>query len=321
MPQPTSNAVHVNAPLSNVSLAFLQDYRSTFVADRVFPNVPVAKKSDVYFTYDKYAWFSTQAKVRAPSTESAGSGYGINTDNYNATVRAVHKDVDDQIRSNADAAIRPDLEATEFVTRQLVLRKERDFADTYFTTGVWTGSTTGTDITPGNLWDTAGSTPIADMRAQIQAVFLNNGFKPNKLVLGHSVWNALQDNPDFIDRIKFVREAVVTEDLLARVLGIDEVLVGGGIQFTNEEGATDTPEFIFGNDALLVYTPRNPGLLQPAAGYTFSWTGYLGANQAGMRILRFRLDSLRSDRIEGEMAYDQKLVSADLGAFFSNCVA
>jgi len=59
----------------------------------------------------------------------------------------------------------------------------------------------------------------------------------------------------------------------------------------------------------------------PSAGYTFSWTGYLGASQEGLRTLRFRMPQLRSDRVEGEMAYDQKVVAAELGVFFSAAIA
>ena len=105
MPQPTASDVHVNAPLTNISIAFLQDLDG-FVARKVFPEVPVKKQSDRYYVYDKKQWFRSDAKVRAPGTESAGSGFTVdNTPTYFCSVRAVHKDVDDQIRSNADAVI------------------------------------------------------------------------------------------------------------------------------------------------------------------------------------------------------------------------
>ena len=66
--------------------------------------------------------------------------------------------------------------------------------------------------------------------------------------------------------------------------------------------------------------PR-PSLMHPSAGYTFSWTGYLGASQEGLRIMRFRVQEKRSDRVEGEMAYDQKVVAPDLGVFFPNVIS
>ena len=48
MPQPTVSQVHVNRPLTNISVAFAQAATS-FAAERVFPRIPVAKQSDRYF--------------------------------------------------------------------------------------------------------------------------------------------------------------------------------------------------------------------------------------------------------------------------------
>ena len=321
MPQPTQSDVHVNAPLTSISIAFMQDQKG-FVSRKVFPAVPVNKQSDRYYVYDKKQWFRSDARKRAPGTESAGSGFTVdNTPNYFADVRAVHKDVDDQIRANADAVINPDRDATEFVTRDLMLEAELDWAATFFTTGVWTGSTTGGDITPGTLWDAANSTPIEDIRAEMRAVHKKTGFMPNKMVLGPEVWDVLQDHPDFLERIKFTQTAIVTTDLLARVLELDEILIANALQDTAQEGAADALDYIFGKSALLAYAAPRPSLMHPSAGYTFAWTGMFGSNAAGMRMSRFRIEQIKSDRVEGEAAYDHKLVAPECGAFFDGVIS
>ncbi|NIQ91028.1 MAG: hypothetical protein GWM98_04765 [Nitrospinaceae bacterium] len=320
MPQPTSSDVHVNAPLTNISVAYLQD-QTEFIADKVFPNVPVPKRSDSYFEYQKGDWFRSEAKYRAPGTESAGSGYELSTATYDCKVQALHKDVDDQIRANADAPLNMDADAAEYVTRGLLLKKELDWASNYFTTGVWTGGTGGTDITPNPKWDADDSTPIADIRKEMQAVKVNTGRKPNKLILGEDVWAVLQDHPDFLERITITKDKIITTSLLAAVLELEEVLIAGAVQNTANEGASDSMSYVYTKDALLVYAAPRPSLMQPSGGYTFSWTGYLGASQQGLRISRFRMDHLRSDRIEGEMAYDMKLVGAQLGCFFDATIS
>lgn len=320
MPQPTASDVHVNFALNDVSVAWLQE-ESNFVADRAFRSVPVQHQSNAYYVYDRQAWFQAKARKRAPSTESAGSGYELSQQTYFADVYAIHKDVDDQIRANADAAINVDAEATEFVTRDLALKREVIFGADFFTTGVWTGSTTGGDITPSTLWDAVGSTPIADLRAQLVAAKRRTSFRPNVMLMGEEVWAVLQDHPDFLDRIKYTQTAIVSEDLLAAVLGIDEVLVAGGVQDTAIEGAAESMAYVFGKNVLLLYRPPRPGLLTPAAGYTFAWTGLFGASAQGGRILRFRMDPLASDRIEGQMALDQKLVASEMGVFFSGVIS
>ncbi len=59
----------------------------------------------------------------------------------------------------------------------------------------------------------------------------------------------------------------------------------------------------------------------PSGGYTFSWTGYTGAGPLGQRISRFRIEQIRSDRVEIEQAYDMKQVSAEVGVFFTTIIA
>ena len=72
---------------------------------------------------------------------------------------------------------------------------------------------------------------------------------------------------------------------------------------------------------LLYYAPNTVSGDEPTAGVVFSWTGYLGATTNGMRVKRFRQEKLESDRVEGQMAYDQKLTAADLGYMFTTVSA
>ena len=95
-------------------------------------------------------------------------------------------------------------------------------------------------------------------------------------------------------------------------------MVARAIKNSSAEGASASYARVYTADAaLLAYAPRTPSLMHPSLGYTFTWSGYQGSN-AGQRVSRFRMDHLRSDRIEMEMAYDQKLVSASLGFFFTD---
>jgi hypothetical protein len=199
----------------------------------------------------------------------------------------------------------------------LVLKRELLWQAKYFTTGIWTGSSTGTDIVPGTKWDNASGTPIADIRAQKKAMHTKTGFPPNTLVLAADVWNKLQDAPDFMDRISIQRDKIVTKELLASVLELDRVLVADAVQNTAKEGATAVMADVFTDDAFLCYAAPRPALMAPSAGYTFNWTGYLGAGAQGQRMKKFRMEKITSDRIEGEMYFDQKVVASDLGVFFN----
>lgn len=322
MPQPTPSDVHVSRPLTNISVAYMQG--RNFLADRVFSRVGVSKQADQYFTYPKEQWFRTDAALRAPGTESAGSGYTLGTDTYFCHVYAIHKDVDDQTRANADTPLNMDREATQFVTNQLLLKRDLDWASTFMTTGVWetdkTGVASGPNSTQFIQWDQAASDPIQDVQNGKTAILQATGYEPNVLVLGYEVFAQLANHADIIDRIKHTQRGVLTEELLAQLLRVDRIVVASAIKNTANEGAAAAMSFVIGKSALLCYANATPGLMSPSAGYTFTWTGLLGSSAFGTRISRFRMQEKKSDRIEGEMAYDMKVIAADLGYFFTAAV-
>ena len=316
MPQPTSQQVHVDAILTNISVAYMQQ-QANFIASRVFPIVPVSKQSDKFFTYTKNDWFRDEAQRRADATESAGGGYGLSTDTYHADVFAFHKDIGDQTRANADAPIQVDREAAEFVTMRLLLKMETQFVSSFFTTGVW-----GTDDTPSNLWsDYTSSDPLGDVEDGKRAILSTTGFEPNTLVLGYDVFRALKNHPVLVDRIKYTSSQTLTEGLMASLFDIPRVMVAKAVKATNNEGATQAYDFTHGKNALLTYSAPSAGLLQPSGGYVMSWTGVSGGLGQTIGTSRIRMEQFKADRIEGEMSFDMKVIGSDLGYFFNACVA
>lgn len=316
MAQPTPQEVHVNAVLSNLSVAYMNRMEA-FVSPRAFPVVPVDKQSDLYYTYTKNDWFRDEAQRRPPNTESAGSGYGLSTASYNCDVWALHKDVDNQLLANADAPINLEREATEFVTQRLLLRQERQWTTDYFTTGVW-----ATDATPANLWSNyATSDPIADIKTGRRTILANTGLMANTIIAGWDVFEQLKDHPDIIDRFKYTSSDNITAQLLARLFEVDRFLVCSAIFATNLEGETAAYDFVQGKHLLLCHSAPSPGLLTPSAGYTFMWRGVSQGLGLGIGISDFPMEHLKSQRFEGEVAFDDKVVAADLGYFFNGAVA
>ena len=326
MAQPTGSDLHVNTPLTNISVAYMQS-ASEFIADRVFPQVPVSKQADLYYKYDKGNWFRTAAQERAPATESVGTSWTITTDSYGCRVYAVHKDVADQDRARQDSPMLDlDRDATEIVSRDLLILREKKFMEKYWGTSLWgntdqTGVSTGPTANQFLQFNDANSNPIEVIRARRLALASKTGLKPNKMVVGPDVHNSLLDHPDVIDRIKYTQRGIVTNELLAALFEVDEYLVPMVIENTALEGAADSLAFMYGKGILLAYAAPNPGLMIPSAGYIFGWTGLLGAGSFANTISRFRMDALKSDRVEGEMAFDIKMVASDLGQYFTSAVA
>lgn len=328
MSGPFQGDVHVSVPLTNISTAYRQDDRN-FIADRFAPIIPVAKQFDQYWVYDRADWNRDQMRKRADSTESAGSGFTLSREPYICSVWALHKDIGDQMRANADGAINPDRDATNWVTMKGLLRREVDFAQKFMIPGVWANGAIGISAgTPSSgeflQWNDPSSTPIEDVRAAKRVVLQQTGFVPNKMVLGVAVFDALLDHPDIIDRIKYGQTpgqpAMADEEVLAKLFGVSEILVSRAIQNTSADGQAESNQFIVGDAALLGFVQPSPGMFVPSAAYTFSWTGLLGSAAWGGRIKRFYIDTLETTRVEIEMAFDQRTIGTDLGYLFEKAV-
>lgn len=319
MAQPTASEVHVDGALTDISVAYSQKAEN-FVAGSVFPSVPVQSQTDKYFTFDKNDWFRDDAvKKRSPEDESAGSGFGVDgTNSYSCDVWATHIDVNDQLRANADPAVPVENAASELVTQRMLIRRERLFATDYFSTGVW-----GTDVVGGTdftAWDDAASDPETDVANGKEAVLKDTGLEPNKLVVAYSAHMALKRHPLIKDRFKYTTAESITAQMLARFFEVDEYVVSKASYATNEEGATTgVHAFALGQNALLCYSTPTPGIMVPNAAYNFTWAGLTGMNDLGIAIsnIDMRGSGKKVDRIEGEFAFDMKVVGSDLGYFFS----
>ncbi len=323
---PAPGDVHINSGLSTISLAQTQDMNQ-FVADKVFPNIPVSKQSDLYYIYDSADWNRDEMQKRAPATESKGGKYTLSQDSYFAHVWAFHTDIDDQTRANSDDGIDLERDATAYVTLKAMIRREKAWAQRYFATGVWGTEVAGAGSVGASqvvYWNDASSDPIGDVRRAVRLQTQLTGVRPNTMVLSGNVLDALLDHPDIIDRIKYGqtpgRPANISQSDLEALFKIPRILVMEAIENIAAEGAAMNNQFIGGKHALLTYAAPNPGRMTPSAGYTFSWTGYMGATSNGARIKKFRMEKIASDRVEIEMAFDQKITAASLGYFFKDVI-
>ena len=322
MPQPYGSKLYVDAPLTNLSVAYDQS-DTEFIADQVFPTVPVAERSGLYWTFPRADWLRDEAQRRMGGTESAGGGFGVLNDSFVTELYAYHKDIDDQTLAMASTSLELDTAAVNFVVSRLRLRKERQFITDFLQTGVWGTDYVGVSSAPTGSqfvqWsNTASSHPIVDVKKANRGILAVTGLKANTLVMGYDAWNALTVHPDILDRIKYTSADAITEDIIARYFDVQRVIVSNSIVNSAAEGLTPSYAFNVSAVALLCYAAPNPGLMTPSAGYSFAWTGVSGGLGATIGTSRFRMDALKADRVEGEIAFANKIVAPELGAFFSN---
>lgn len=324
MPQPDVNDVHVNALLTQMSIAHMNKDEH-YVADRLFPQVGVDKQSDLYATYQRGDFFqgsedaqAMRELLRAPGTRAAVAGYAISSNSFRCDNFAVGVEIPDELRSNADAVFELDNEATILGSQIQLIRRERAWANAFMTTSVW-----GTDKTVANKWsDYGASDPFTDLEDGLDAVESETGDRPNKLAMGAIVWRRMKHHPDFIDRIKggatTSNPAMMTRQQLAAMLEIDEVLVARASYRSSAEGATLALSRIFDDDAILLFANPTVGRMTPTAGVTFFWKPLTGG--ALQFVRKYRQEPERKDVLEVHSYMDQVVTEAESGYFFSDVV-
>lgn len=329
MPQLT-NLGHIDRAMGNISVAYMQG-ADAFIADKVFPIINVTKQSDVYYVYSKADMFRDEVQERGRGAESAGGDFNVElADPYHCRKYAYHYDITQEERVNYDKPLDCDRDAAEWLSHKMLLKREVDFSKKFFGTGIW-GKDIAVDGTTIKKWSDPTSDPVTQVNNEMLAMAENSGVKPNFAIMSPDVLYALKNHDAILDRIKYTQKGIVTLDLIASLFELEKIYVPWAIlnkgPQTPKYGDDDTPtktsmSFIYKGKMLLGYRAKRPSLKTPTAGYIFAWTGLEGASAYGSRMVRIKMDQLGlgTERLEMEMAYDQKVICKDMGVFFSGLV-
>ena len=337
MPLLTPSSVHLDQPLSNLTLAYVQE-QTNFIADKVFPTVGVPRQSDKFYIYDRDNMNrSGDVQKLAPRTEVKRIGMAISNSSYYADVYGLGMDFDEQTLANEDAMLEIRAAGAQTLVNRMLIEREEQFASTFFAPSVWgteyTGVANADNDTAAEVtqWsDYTNSTPIVDITNARRAMQLKSGgFKPNTMVVGKEARDILTNHPDILARLNggatVSNTALIANAKLAEIFEVENFYVMEAVKNSSAEGIAESNAFIGGKFALLVHTPRSAGLMTPAAGMTFAWNNIPGVNNLGVTVESFSDDALKrvqvAEHIQVKMAYDMKVVGADLGVFFNTVVA
>src|SRR6266545_976135 len=315
---PTPDAVHVNTLLTNISIAYKNP---SYIADQAFLPVTVNKQSGLVPKYDQSHWFRNAAEIRAPGTASRRGGFKVTkTDTYYCPRFSFGFEIPDELRDNQDEPFNMDRDGTNYVTEKGMLCREVAFATDFFASGKgWTDKAGGTDFTQWS--DYSASAPLVDIEGYKDDMEAAIGQEPTRFIIGKQVYVQLKWHPDLNDTIKYTQRGVMTTELMASLMEIQQLLVGRAIQVSSAEGvaeASATYVRIWGKSGLLLYTPAAPSIMLPAAGYTFVWARVPNALQY---IKRMRDDEKEVDIIEVNTYFDQNQTAAKAGTFLGTVVA
>ncbi len=236
---PDMQATIVRGHLQNVSIRF-QD--PEFVNSQVFPILDMPTSKAKIATYNRGDMFRTgEAKKRARGTEAAIAQTKIGSLDVNTAQLAVKERITDEdlVEQGLEAGIVPPVnlvqDALEANGRRVELAKEIAVRDAVFAQTWLDGVAGGTDV--AGAWASATtSTFIADMNTALKAfVAAGVGTKNLRLLLDYGTMLALKEVDAIRDKLKYTSNQSLSEETLARLLGIDKVIVATAIKSTAKE--------------------------------------------------------------------------------------
>ncbi len=319
-----------NQYLTNMSMAFFQ--QGEFAARQLFPICPVALSSSYYYTFSKADLARDNVQRKPDYGHVAPAVMGLTDNTYACKVDQILVGIDEILtlnfqRSNAPGSADPRRARVRFITEQMNIHQDIQFAEKFFKTGVWANEWQGAAAADSAnkkflKFDNSNSDPIGLFDGLVNDIKRVGRRRPNKLALGVDTFMALKANPFIQERIKYTgttaNPAIVTEQVLAQCFGVETVVVLDSTYNASKSG--EDMQFICDSKgALLMYTTNNPQIDEPSAGYTFTWD-MLGN---GSYIATDQFDGeggTHTQFIEGLIATDMHKTSDDLAIYLSDCV-
>lgn len=329
----TPKSAHIDSALSNISIGYRN---GLFIADQVLPHIPCNKASDYFFKFQKGDWFRLDARKRGAGAEAAQGGYKLTTGSYSCEETALAHPVPIELINNADDPLVPLKTGVDYVTKQVMLAKEKEVSDLVMATASWT---TSNDAEGGWLATAATNTFIADVFTGKKVVRELIGVDPNVLVMDANTWDNVLQNEDVLDRIvggsMGTNPAIVTKKLVAQLFGLDEILVGGALYSSDEETLAGTEftavrmwEVNAGKgSAILMYRTPAPAINEPNAGYIFEWKGDEGMPSSIVegdtyrKVRKWWDEPKKSWMVEASESWDQVVTCADAGYIFTDTLS
>ena len=234
---PSLQELQVRGFIQDASI-LMKNEEEDLIADKVAPIVDNVSKKAKIAKYRVGEWFRNNAGVRGPGSEAPRSQYNIDEVNVNPVQYAHATEVRDEDVEAENHFNPPPLDmqqdAVQFNVNNIDLNKEIRVSQLIKDTTWADGNAAGEDA--GGLWAPgASNTFIADIRNGKNTIRDLTGKIPNVLVIDYQTFESLIDEDTVSGKIKTTNDKILRPNLLAALLGLEEVLVGKAIQNTANE--------------------------------------------------------------------------------------
>lgn len=317
---------------------YLRDYaiglRPTgLIADRIAPPVRVAKQSDKYRVFGKNVLIDrTGATEWHPGTIPNAIDTRWSDATYYAKLHKLRQLLLDHEVANADSDLNLRMSYTEFVVTALEIAREARVAALFTTAANYSA---GNVITKagGQEWNVVPANVLPDLDSAITKA-KQGAFRLAReltVVIPDTVFDqSVKRNSAVLDAIKYTERGVATEDILANLLGVREVIIGAA-QKVAAGPETPDADVITGYTATQIWTDTvwvgyvNPDAadnpVAPTFARSFNWAAGTDNQLRRTREYRTADEGQEGDWIEVTEAFDEKITFKDAGAIIVNTLS
>lgn len=309
MPQRPSD-VHVNQPLTNFAL---QLRNRAFVAEDVFPVVPVMKESDVYYTFSREELRDVDT-LRAAGALAKEVEWVPATSTYTAQEYALRHLLPDRIVNNADVPVRPRLNTTAKLMKWIMLGIEKRIQAIAQNTANAVAT-----VSPSPKWD--GTSPLIekDIDTARDSIRNNAGVEPNRILLAENVKDVVKRDSTLRDLIRYViglgsgnRDLLMNGELPPVIFNLVPI-IAGATEDTSRLGASSSIAKIWNDNVPVFYCEQAVSL------DAISW-GYIMRVQNQI-VKSYRDEHRNGEYIEASIIQAEQLVTSNAAVIITDVLS
>lgn len=245
----------------------------------VFPEITAAQQSG------DYLYLGVEQFLQEVETEAGPDGdYNLTRTRYDKTTFATRDHgVRERVRKRESAIIADHYDmrvnTARKLQRMLLVAHERRVAAKVFNASIYTGAALTTEVDVG-WYDPANATIRADVVQAKDRVSDAIGAPANALVVSDKTFERMRLSEDITKTVHAqgaggpVKPEDINEDMMARALGIERVIVGGNRRNSADEGQTLSVANVWNPDyAMVCRVARTNDPTEPCIGRTVHWKG------------------------------------------------
>lgn len=315
-----AKSIYYDPILTNFSVGYQP---KGLVGLNLFPMQVVGLPSGRYRVFDRSNWLVFESRREPGTAANEIRGGKWSEDTFSTVQHSLQAAVTDEELQNFQrslasaqtslfAGIDPAQDATDMVTRSLLLEHELKASTLARNTATYPGGNTVT-LSGTSRWDNYTATlpampvsdPVNDIMTGMRAVYNAVQMMPNLLIIPWAVWTWLENHPRIVDRFKFF--SLLQPGAFQSLTGFDGTIVVAESMYNNANSVDDTQNIVslWGKDVILAHVESDGQRVQ-----TFGKTFAVPFADGNVRTVdRWRDEERKSDLVRVSWQFDLKIVN------------